>query len=308
MQIIVVGHKNPDTDSIVSAIVWAEYLKSQGKDAKAYRAGDLNFETKFVLEHFEEPLPEMIGDLDGKEVFLVDHGELAQSPDGIEKVKIVGVLDHHRLGGIQSMEPVYYRSEPIGSTSSLVAKIFNETGKEIDKKRAFLLLAGIISDTLKLTSPTTTEEDKKIAEQLVKITGIDIGHLANQMFGAKSSLAGMEIDEILQKDYKEFEFNSTKVGIGVYETVSAMAFESMEDKVFGGLRALKEKRQVDLMYFAVVDILKHEGFIYLIGDKEKEMAQKAFGGEIKDNVMHVPGLVSRKKQMVPVLAKLLEHS
>lgn len=308
MQIVVVGHKNPDTDSVVSAIVWAEYLKSQGKEAKAYRAGDLNFETKFVLEHFNEPAPAMIDDLAGREVFLVDHGELAQSPTGVEKAKIIGVLDHHRLGGIQSVEPVYCRNEPIGSTSSLIAKIFNETGEKLNKKQASLLLAGVISDTLKLASPTTTEEDKKIVEQLVKITGIDIDQLANQMFGAKSSLAGMELEEVLQKDYKEFEFNSTKVGIGVYETISAMAFEPMEDKVFGGLKELKEKRQVDLMYFVVVDILKHEGFIYLLGEKEKEMAQKAFKGEIKDNVMHVPGLVSRKKQMVPVLAKLLGPS
>ena len=306
MPIIVVCHKNPDTDTIVSAIVLAEFLSMSGKKAKAYRAGGLNFETKYVLSRFGEKKPALISNLENKEVFLVDHGELRQSPADIEKAKIVGVLDHHRLGGITSIEPIYYRNEPIGSTSSLIAKIFNEAGKKINKKQASLLLSGIISDTLKFTSPTTTDEDKKIGKQLQKIAGINVDELASEMFKAKSSLKGISLNEILQKDYKEFEFNGQKVGIGVFETASPATFSKMEGEVFEGLQKLKIQRKIDLIYFGIIDILKHEGFICLIGEKEKEIAQKAFKGKIENNIMHVPGLVSRKKQMVPVLAKILE--
>ena len=304
--IIVIGHKNPDTDTIVSAIVWAEFLNISGKKAKAYRAGELNFETKYVLTRFKQKAPALVGDLENKEVFLVDHGELKQSPEGIEKAKIIGVLDHHRLAGIATTEPTYYRCEPIGSTSSLIAKIFNETGKKINKKQASLLLSGIISDTLKFTSPTTTDEDKKIGKQLQKIAGININELANKMFESKSSLKGMSLEDILQKDYKEFEFGRQKIGIGVYETASVSAFDKMKSKIFDNLAKLKTQRKMDLIYFGVIDILKHEGFLYLIGEKEKEIAQKAFKGKIENNIMRVPGLVSRKKQMVPVLAKILE--
>lgn len=304
--IIVVGHKNPDTDTIVSAIVWAEFLNLTGKKAKAGRGGELNFETKYILSRFKGKAPALVNDLTGKEVFLVDHGELKQSPDGIEKAKIVGILDHHRLAGIIINEPTYYRSEPIGSTSTLIAKIFNEAGKKLNKKQASLLLSGIISDTFKFTSPTTTEEDKKIGKQLQKISGVDINELTEKIFEVKSSLKGLSIENILKKDCKEFEFGKTKLSIGIYETASVRVFDAMKNKVGSALKALKEKQRADLAYFVVVDILKQEGFIYLIGEKEKEIAQKAFKGKIENNIMHVLGLVSRKKQMVPVLAKLLE--
>ncbi len=304
--IIVVGHKNPDTDTIVSAIVWAEFLNLTGKKAKAFRAGELNFEIKYVLSRFKEKAPALIEDLTGKEVFLVDHGELKQSPTGIEKAKITGILDHHHIAGIATIEPIYYRNEPIGSTSTLIAKIFNETGKKLSKRQASLLLSGIISDTFKLTSPTSTEEDEKIAKQLQKISGMNITELSDKIFEAKSSLKGLSIDNVLKKDCKEFKFGGTKLSVGVYETTSTKAFDIMKNKVGEALKILKEKQKVDLAYFVVVDILKREGFIYLIGEKEKEIAQKVFKGKIENNIMRVPGLVSRKKQMVPVLAEVLE--
>jgi len=303
---IVIGHKNPDTDSIVSAIVYRDYLEKKGIKAKSARAGELNKETKFIFSFLKVKIPQLIENLSGKDVVLVDHGELSQAADGIKEANILQVLDHHRMAGFSTIEPILYRTEPIGSTSTLIAKIFKESKLELNKQQAALLLAGVISDTLNLTSPTTTILDREIVKELTRISGLDVKKIAQKMFKAKSDLRGISINEILTKDYKEFNFSGTKVGISVYETVVCDPFEKMKEKIFNALRRLKKERSIELIFFAIVDILKQEAFMYIIGFEEEQIAKKAFRENIKENIMYLPGVVSRKKQMVPVLAKVLE--
>ena len=191
------GHKNPDTDSIVSAIVMEDYFKKLGEKAKAIRVGKINRETEFVLKQNKIKSPVLIKKLSGKEVFLVDHNELEQAGDGIDKAKIIGVLDHHRIGGgISTDGPIYFRVEPVGCTSTLIFKLFQEKEILLNKKQAFLLLCAILSDTLKFNSPTTTKEDIKIAKKLSEICKQNINNLAEKMFKAKSDISGIDIKDL----------------------------------------------------------------------------------------------------------------
>lgn len=314
--IIVIGHKNPDTDSIVSALVFANFLKKvkkpilgfSGFKVKSARAGFLNKETKFVFNYFKQKPPVLINNLKNKDVVLVDHGEFDQSAKGIEQANIVGVLDHHKLGGIKSILPVFYRSEPVGSTSTIIARMFLENNLSFDKKTAGLLLAAILSDTLKFTSPTTTNEDKEIARILAKISKEDINKLAQKIFEAKSDVKGVSMGELVSRDYKEYKDGKISFGIGVYETVCPQKIKEKEEEIYSALKKLKKKRKVKLMFFAVVDILKKNSEIFLLEEKEKIVAEKIFKKKAKGNLLFLSGVVSRKKQMVPPTINFLKRN
>jgi len=303
---IILGHKNPDTDTIVSAIVFSDFLRKKRFKVKIGRAGSLNKETKFLLSFLKEKVPPLIKNVVKKNIILIDHGDLNQAISGAEKANILMVLDHHRIAGLETIEPIFYRCEPLGSTATLIAKIFSEENLKLNKRQASLLLCGIISDTLKFTSPTTTKEDKKIAQKLIKISKINVEEIAKQMFEVKSDLKGILIKKILTKDYKEYNFSGKKVGIGVYETVFPKSFEKIKKKIFEELEKLKKEMKLDLLFFAVVDIFKKISFLYLIGTQEEEIAKKVFKEKIKENIMILPKIVSRKTQIVPPIANILK--
>ncbi len=217
----ITGHKNPDTDSIVSAIVMEDYFKKLGEKAKAVRVGKINRETEFVLKQAQIKSPILIKSLANKQIFLVDHNELEQAGDGIDKAKIVGVLDHHRLGGgISTDGPIYFRVEPVGCTATLIFKLFEEKNFKLNKTQAFLLLCAILSDTLKFNSPTTTKEDIQIAKKLSEICKQNINKLAEKMFKAKSDITGINLKDLILLDYKKYCEKNASFGIGVCETVS----------------------------------------------------------------------------------------
>jgi len=312
--IIVIGHKNPDTDSIVSALVFTDFLKKVKKSIlgfsdfkiKPARAGSLNKETKFVLDYFKQKTPVLVNNLKNKDVILVDHGEFSQSAKGVERANIVGVLDHHKLGGIESALPIFYRSEPIGSTSTLIAKMFLENNLSFDKKTAGLLLAAILSDTFKLTSPTTTNEDKEIVKILAKASKENMNKLAQKMFQAKSNIEGISMDELVSMDYKEYEGGGISFGIGLYETTHPQKIKEKKEEILSALKRLKKKRKVKLMFFAVVDILKKNSEMFLLGEEEKLTAQKAFKKKAKGNLLFLSCVSSRKKQMIPLVVSFLE--
>jgi len=304
--IIIVGHKNPDTDTVVASLVWGDYLKRKGYWPKVCRAGQLNYETKFVLKYFHQNQPPLIKNLAKKKVFLIDHNEASQAVDGLDKAQLVGILDHHKLGGLKTAEPIFCRIEALGSSSTLVAKIFLENNYKLNKKQAGLLLAGIISDTLNFHSPTTTLEDKKIARYLAKISQIKINQLAKEMFQAKSNLAGYRLIDLVTADYKEFEFGQTKFGLGVWETVNPQSILDLKEKIFLALKKLKEKQKIDLVFFAAVDILKQKSFFFLLDEREKDIIQQAFRLKSVDEITELDGIVSRKKQMIPAIAQVLE--
>ncbi len=303
--IYVVGHKSPDTDSVASAIVLSDYLNKKGLKSKPAINGKLNNESKFVLSLAKREKPQEITKASNKKFFLVDHGSLDQSVDGLEEEAIIGVLDHHKMSGIATDRPIFYRSEPVGSTASLVFILFSEAGIELNKSQKILLLSAIISDTLKFTSPTTTKEDEKIARFLAKETGLRLSDLAKKMFQAKSDISGMRAKDILMKDFKEFKLGKIDIGVGVHETVLTAPVQDMKKEIFEEIDKMKKSK--DLIFFAVIDILKKESLLYLSSEKEKKVAQKVFKGKIsKDNIMILPGVVSRKKQIIPPLSEALK--
>lgn len=305
-KIVIVGHKNPDTDSIISAICAQEFFaKVLGKESKAYRAGGLNNETKFILEKFGVETPELISSINVDDsVVLVDHNETAQVFDGLNFANVDCIIDHHKLS-IVTEKPIVCRMEPIGSTSSLIAKMFFEKGAEISQVIASLLLAGILSDTLNLMSPTTTEEDKELVAKLNAIAKLDIEQFVGEMFKAKSSLEGISIEELISLDYKAFEMGAHKVGIASWETTGPESVNAKKTEIMQALIAKKSSENLEHMFFMVVDILKQNCQLYLIGEQEKELAEKVFGGAIEDGMMFLPGVASRKKQIVPQLTEEL---
>lgn len=305
-KIVIIGHKNPDTDSIVSAIAMEEYFaKIAEKEAIALRAGEINNETKFVLEFVGKDKPQMISELESDvAVVLVDHNETSQIAEGIDFGKVEYVFDHHKML-ISTEKPIFCRCEPLGSTSSLVAKLFEEKAINPSEKVAKLLLAGILSDTLNFTSPTTTEEDRLIAVRLNAIAKLDIDSFVRDMFKAKSSLEGISIADIVSLDYKVFEMGREQVGIGTWETTDPDTVNAKSAEIKEQLKAKKEEDGLSMVFFMVVDIIKQNCFLYAVDQKEHEVAGKVFAAEVKDGVLELSGVVSRKKQIVPPLTEYL---
>lgn len=313
-EIIIIGHKNPDTDAIVASVIFAQFLKKIKKPIigflnfkiKVASSGPLNKETKFVLKYFKQKPPFPIKSLSNKNVFLVDHGDYEQAVPGIKRANIVGVLDHHKLGGLKTTSPIFYRAEPIGSSSTIVAKMFLENNLSLKKKEAGLLLSAILSDTLKLTSPTTTTEDKKIIQFLAKISKENINRLAEKMFEAKSDITGLSPDNLVATDYKEFKAGKTCFAIGVWETTFPQKILKIKKDIFSALVKLKKKRKMDFLFFALIDILGKKSTLFVPGEKEKKLAEKVFKRKAKESLIFLPGVISRKKQILPPLLKFLE--
>jgi len=314
--IIAIGHKNPDTDSIVASLIFADFLKKVRKPIlgflnfkiKPARAGSLNRETKFVFNYFKQTPPFLIKNIKNKDVVLIDHGDYDQAAEGVREARIVGVIDHHQLGGITTAAPIFYRAEPIGSTSTILAKMFLENKLFFDKKTAGFLLAAILSDTLKLTSPTTTGDDKKITQILAKVSKENIDRLSQKMFEAKSDIKGISFNELVSKDYKEYKDGGINFGVGVWETVCPQKIKVKEKEILSALEKLKKKRKMKLMFFALVDIFKKNSEVFLLGEKEKLVAEKVFRKKAKGNLLFLPGVVSRKKQITPFLINFLEKN
>ncbi|KPJ71260.1 hypothetical protein AMJ50_02775 [Parcubacteria bacterium DG_74_3] len=313
-EIIIIGHKTPDTDAIVTSLIFARFLQKIKKPIIGFlnfkirvaSPSPLNKETKFVLKYFKQKAPPIIKSLSDKNVFLVDHGDYEQAAPGIKKANIVGVLDHHKLGGLKTVSPIFYRAEPIGSSSTILAKMFLENNLSLKKKEAGLLLSAILSDTLKLTSPTTTTEDKKIVQFLAKISKENINKLAKKMFEVKSDITGISPDKLVATDYKEFKAGRTDFAIGVWETTSPQKIFQIKKDIFSALAKLKKKRKADFLFFALIDILEKNSTLFILGEKEKGLAEKIFKKKTKENLIFLPGVVSRKKQILPPLLKFLE--
>ena len=297
---IVIGHKNPDTDSVLSAILVSKFSKKiLGIEAEARIAGDVNNETKFVLNLTGETKPKLAKKIAGENVVLVDTMESEQIIEGLAEENLVGIIDHHKLGGLKTFGPIYCRIEPLGCTCSIVYKILKEKGVKVDKKSAIMMASGIISDTLNLTSPTTTSEDKVYLKELLKIASFDAKKFVAELFEAKSSLKGISLDKVVECDYKEFEMGGRKVGIGVWETTNPESVNASAAKIMKLLEEKKTKEGLDYVLFGVVDILKNNSYCYIISEAEAELVKSVFGASSKDGVALLKGIVSRKKQMVP---------
>lgn len=301
------GHKKPDTDSIISAILYSNFLNKKNIDAKAIKLGEINNETKFILEKFSIKIPETIEKLPEKsEIILVDHNENMHSINNIEELKIDSIIDHHRFD-IRIDVPINIRSEALGSTCSILYKIFEEQNYEFSKDEAGLLISGIISDTLYFRSPTSTDEDKQIMEELNQIAEIEnLEKYSLEMFDAKSDLGEMEIEKIVKMDYKEFEFKGEKYGIGVIETTNPDYIFGRKDEVVKALNEIKKREELKGIMVSVIDILNEHNKTIVADEHEAEILRAVFGGkEIEHNVYSLGPILSRKKQIIPHLEKHL---
>ncbi|EHD5881060.1 manganese-dependent inorganic pyrophosphatase [Listeria monocytogenes] len=298
---LVFGHKNPDTDTICSAISYAELKKAQGADIEAVRLGELNSETAFVLDYFQVTAPRLVQTVANEvsEVTLVDHNERQQSADDIDEVTVTAVVDHHRIANFETSDPLYYRAEPVGCTTTILLKMFRENEVEVSKTVAGLMLSAIISDTLLFQSPTCTEEDKVAAEKLAQIADVDIQSYGMEMLKAGADVSKKTVAELLL-DAKEFNMNDNKVEIAQINVVDVNDVLSRRAEVEALMTQNIVDKGLDLYLFVITNILTNDSVGIAIGSKTA-VVEEAYGVTFVENQAPLKGVVSRKKQVVPIL-------
>jgi len=301
-KLFIFGHKSPDTDSITSSLVMENLERKMGNtDAKAYRLGNLNKETEFVLNYFHIEAPELLESVEEKaNVILVDHNSFAQSVQGIEKAEILKVVDHHCISGFETKSPLYYIAEPVGCTATILYELYMMNKVEIEPKIAALMTSAIISDTLLFKSPTCTEKDKKVAKELAKIAGIDIESYGMEMLKAGTDLSDFSAEELINIDSKELEANGLKFQVAQVNTACIEDVLKDKNKIEDAIRDFINKNQVGLFMLAITDIINSNSKAIVLGDRA-DVVEKAFNVKIEDNMIFLPGVVSRKKQIVPVI-------
>lgn len=302
-KILIFGHKNPDTDTIMSAIAMANLKNKLKKEAKAYRLGNINKETKFALDYFKQEEPELLEDLENSQsVILVDHNDFGQSVKNIENANILEVVDHHKISGFSTSEPLYYTAMPVGCTATIIYGMYKNKNIEIDSKIAGLMASAIISDTLLLKSPTTTDLDKKVLEELGEIAKIDVKEYGLEMLKAGTDLSDFSADELINIDSKPFSTNGVNYQVAQVNTASIEEVIKDKEKIENAMKNFISKNSQDLFVLLITDILENNSQILVAGSR-KDIAEKAFNVKLNDNTAFLPGVVSRKKQVVPVIDK-----
>ena len=303
-EILIFGHKNPDTDTICSSMVKEILNKKNGcEKSKAVRLGNVNKETQYVLNYLGLEAPELIEKVEeGQEVILVDHNEFNQSAEGIENAKILGVIDHHRISNFETSEPLYYTARPYGCTATILYKDFLQKGIKIEKTEAILMASAIISDTLLLKSPTTTEHDKKALEELGKIANINIEEYGLEMLKAGTDLDDFSAEELINLDAKSLDKNGTKFVIAQVNTVSIDDVLKRQKELEEAINKTIAEKGLSLFVFAITDILNSNSEAIVLGEKG-DVIEKAFDKKLENNRVFLEGVVSRKKQLIPFIDK-----
>ena len=298
--ILIFGHKNPDTDTICSSIVKEKLNKKEGKqNCKAVRLGNVNKETQYVLNYLGMQAPELIEKIEeGQKVIMVDHNDFSQSADGIENARIIGVVDHHCIGNFRTSDPLYYTARPYGCTATILFKDYKVKNLEISKEEAILMLSAIISDTLLLKSPTTTEHDIKALKELGEIAEINVEEYGLEMLKAGTDLDDFTAEELINIDAKKFEKNGNQFKIAQVNTVDIQSVVKRQNELENVIQNEIDKNGLDLFVFAITDILNSNSEIIVLGNRI-DAVEKAFGKTLMDNRMFLEGVVSRKKQLLP---------
>lgn len=301
-KILIFGHKSPDTDSICSSLVMADLQKKLGKEnVIACRLGEINEETKYALKHIGVDEPKYIEEIEqGQPVILVDHNEFSQSVKGIENAKIVAVVDHHRINNFETSEPLFYYAQPVGCTSTLLFELYKSNNLEIEPQIVGLMLSAIISDTLLLKSPTTTEKDKKVVTELAKIANIDIEKYGLEMLKAGTDLDRYTEEELIHLDAKKIEKEDIKYVIAQVNTVSIPDVLKRKEKIEQEINKEILAKGLSLFVFVITDIINSNSEAIVLGDRTDAISNTY---EIKNNIAIMPGVVSRKKQILPLVEK-----
>ena len=301
---LIFGHKNPDTDSICSALAYADLKTKIGVDVEAVRLGSVSGETQFALDAFAMSAPRLVESVatEASQVILVDHNERQQSASDIDKVTIAEVIDHHRIANFETVGPLYYRAEPVGCTSTIVLKMFKESGVAVSPQIGGLMLSAIISDTLLLKSPTCTPEDVAAAHELAAIAGVDLHAYGLMLLKAGASLLDRSVPQILSTDSKEFSMGSAKVEIAQVTAVDVDDVLARQDEVEAVLRDIIAAKGLDLFLFVVTDILNNDSVAVAMGPRASAV-ETAYGVTLENNRALLAGVVSRKLQIVPVLTE-----
>jgi manganese-dependent inorganic pyrophosphatase len=305
-KVLVFGHKNPDTDTICSAIAYANLKQKLGVNAEAVRLGQVNGETQYALDFFKAEAPRLSGQVSDEvdHVILVDHNERQQSADDIEKVKVIEVIDHHRVANFETSDPLYFRVEPVGCTATILNKMYKENNVEIDKNIAGLMLSAIISDSLLFKSPTCTDQDVAAARELAEIAGVDADEYGLAMLKAGADLSSKTIDELITLDAKEFQMGSSKVEIAQVNTVDVNDVLARQSELEEALNKKISEKSLDLFVLVITDILTNDSAALALGEKAAAV-EEAFNVNLENNTATLKGVVSRKKQVVPVLTNVL---
>ena len=306
-QVLIFGHKNPDTDSIMSSMVMENLEKKLGNsNVKAVRTGDVNKETKYVLNFLGIEAPELISGVeDNQNVILVDHNEATQSADNIGNAKVLKVIDHHAVNFNMS-SPLYYRAEPVGCTATVLYKLYKENDVEIDKTTATLMLSAIASDTLVLKSPTTTEYDKKVVKYLDKITDLDINVYGVDMLKAGPDISDYTPEQVINIDSKLFEQSNKKFRIAQVNTADLDSIFKNQAYFEQAINEDIEKENLDFYVFAATDIINSNSKIISLGN-DAPVVEKAFGVSVDNHTAMLENVVSRKKQMLPQILNVLDN-
>ncbi len=301
----VFGHLSPDTDATCSAIIWAWYLTNHtARTATPYVLGPLNSETKFVLNHWKVETPALLESIGaGEDVVIVDTNNPQELLPNINEANIVEIIDHHKLvGGLQTEVPPIVTMRPLACTATVMYDLMTERGVTPDPTIAGLILSCILSDTLEFRSPTTTPHDKDVAEKLAAELSVSISEYAAEMFAAKSDISDFTDLGLVRLDSKKFGVGDKNIRVSVVETTRpATVLERKEGIVTAIKTILAEETDVDDVLFFIVDILNEEATVFTYSELTKSIIEKSFGVSVEGDLETLPGIVSRKKQILPAL-------
>ncbi|NEN86946.1 manganese-dependent inorganic pyrophosphatase [Paenibacillus elgii] len=301
-KVLIFGHKNPDTDTICSALAYAHLKTQLGQNVEPVRLGSVNGETQYALDYFKVEAPRLVETVanEAKNVILVDHNERQQSASDIDQVRVLEVIDHHRIANFETSGPLYYRAEPVGCTATILKKLYKENGVAIPKEIAGLMLSAIISDSLLFKSPTCTDEDVAAARELAEIAGVNADVYGLDMLKAGADLSDKTIAQLITLDAKEFQMGSYKVEIAQVNAVDTNDVLSRQAELEAALSGIIAEKNLDLFLFVVTDILNNDSIGLALG-RAAHAVEQAYNVKLEDNKAVLKGVVSRKSQIVPVL-------
>ncbi len=304
MTIKVFGHKSPDTDSTGSPLIWAWYLSEiRNQPAEAKLLGEPNTEAAFVINKWGFDKPEIISDVTADDtVVIVDTNNPAELPAAINDANVIQIIDHHKLtGGLETKGPIDITIKPLACTATIMYNLMGDNAAKMPENIKGAMLSCILSDTLEFRSPTTTDQDKELAEKLAAELGLDIAAYASEMFEAKSDVSAFSDAELLRMDSKEYAVEGTKFRVSVLETTAPKIVLDRKDSLMETMTTVATEDGVDQVLLFVVDILNEEATLLVPNDLVKTVAEKSFDATVSGDAVVLPGIMSRKKQIIPNL-------